>query len=62
MPLKVTRTWLPPLTTPLLNKVHTIVVPLGLPQLPTVRPLVTLSTWPLTYPVKPVPAGNVTVI
>ena len=48
MPLKVTRTWSLAAIDELPNRVHTIVVPLGLPQLPTLRPLVTSSTWPLT--------------
>ena len=47
MPLKVTRTWSLAAIDELPNRVHTIVVPLGLPQLPTVSPLVTSSTWPL---------------
>ena len=50
MPLKVTRTWSPAATVALLNSPHTIVRPLGLPQLPTVGlPLLVVSTtWPLT--------------
>ena len=47
MPLKVTRTWSPAATVALLNSAHTIVRPVGLPQLPTVWLVVVSSTWPL---------------
>ena len=50
MPLKVTRTWWPAAIVWLLKSPHTIVKPLGLPQLPiVVLPLLVVSTtWPLT--------------
>ena len=49
MPMKVTRTLSFAFTTPwvLLKIEHSIVRPTSLPQLPTVTPVVTSTTWPL---------------